>query len=277
MNTVRAFQIFYSEATRAQLDPDFEPLDNLANERPDWHEYWPMRRWFAANAMDESVLYGFFSPRFFGKTQLKARQVLEFARAAGDADVVTFSPHPCHSTCFFNVFEQGANFHPGFLEVATAFLQDIAPHFRLDGLCNDSRNTVFCNYFVARPSFWREWQRIFARMFELCETPGTSLHALLTRPVRYGKDFGDNHPAFMKVMVMERVPSLILSSRAFRVRNYAPLAMPLNPNFYGRLPELVALDALKIAYAETGDAQFLRQFVDRRDRLLAAVFPKGMS
>jgi len=277
MNNVRAFQIFYNEATRAQLDPDFEPLDNLSNERPDWAEYWPMRRWFAANAMDESTLYGFFSPRFFGKTQLKARQVLEFARAAGDADVVTFSPHPCHSTCFFNVFEQGANFIPGLLEAATAFIRDIAPDFRLDQLCNDSRNTVFCNYFVARPRFWREWQRLFARLFEVCETPGTPLHALLARPVRYGKDFGDTAPAQMKVMVMERMPSLILSSRAFRVRNFAPLAMPLNPNFEGRRHELVALDALKMAYVETGEAQFLQQFVDRRNQLLAAVFPDGMS
>src|SRR5205809_8066167 len=97
MGQVRAFQIFYSEATRAGRDPDFEPLDNLSNERPDWYEYWPMRTFFARQDLDEDTFYGFFSPRFFGKTRLTGRQVREFAVQAGEADIVSFSPHPCHS------------------------------------------------------------------------------------------------------------------------------------------------------------------------------------
>jgi len=271
---VRAFQIFYNAATRAALDPDFEPLDNSANERVDWYEYWPMRRFFAGTALDEDTFYGFFSPRFFGKTRLKARQVLDFAAQAADADLVSFSPHPCHSACFFNVFEQGANFFPGFLEVATEVLRELDPQFRLQGLCNDSRNVVFCNYFVAKPRFWREWQRIFGRVFEMAEGRGSRAAELLNRPIRYAKDGGEEKPAQMKIMFMERVPSLILSSRAFRVRCHAPFGMPLSDHFAGRLPDLVALDALKVAYAETGDAQFLQQFVQRRDALLAAAFPK---
>ena len=59
------------------------------------------------------------------------------------------------------------------------------------------------------------------------------------------------------------------------MRNYAPFGMPLSEHFTGRLPDLVALDALKVAYAETGDAQFVQQFVARRDALLAAAFPAG--
>ena len=275
---VRAFQIFYNAATRAALDPDFEPLDNSSSERPDWYEYWPMRRFFAGNALDESSYYGFFSPRFHGKTRLKARQVLEFAAQAGDADLVSFSPHPCHSACFLNVFEQGANFFPGFLEVSREVIRELDPDFRLDALCNDSRNTVFCNYFVAKPRFWREWQSIFGRLFELAEQRGSRIYDLLNRPIRYVKeDLGEEKPAQMKVMFMERVPSLILSSRAFRVRNYAPLSMPLSVHFQERLPELIALDALKVAYVETGDASFRSQFVERRDRLLAAAFPAGTS
>jgi hypothetical protein len=277
-SNVRAFQIFYSEATRAALDPDFEPLDNSANERPDWYEYWPMRRFFATAELEESTYYGFFSPRFFGKTRLNGRQVLAFAGEAGEADLVSFSPHPCHSACFFNVFEQGENFFPGFRAVATEILRELNPEFRLDQLCNDSRNTVFCNYFVARPRFWREWNGVFARVFGLAEQRGSRLFDLLNRPIRYAKDdSGEEKPAQMKIMFMERVPSLLLSSRAFRVRNYAPFSMPLSAHFIGRLPELVALDALKVACVETGDAQFLQQFTARRDALLAAAFPKGQA
>ena len=273
-NKVRAFQIFYNEATRAALDPDFEPLDNSSSARVDWYEYWPIRRFFSGAPLEEETFYGFFSPRFYGKTRLKARQVLDFTAQAGDADLVSFSPHPCHSACFYNVFEQGANFHPGFLDVATEVLRELAPEFRLQGLCNDSRTVVFSNYFVARPRFWREWQGIFSRIFEIAEARGSRLAELLNRPTRYVKE-SEVKPAQMKVMFMERVPSLILSSRAFRARCYAPFAMPLSDHFIGRLPDLVALDALKVAYAETGDAQFLQQFVERRKAVLAAAFPDG--
>src|SRR5437773_6522768 len=93
---IHAFQIFYNDATKASLDPDFEPLDNSANERPDWYEYWPMRSYFSANALDESAYYGFFSPLFFRKTQLSGKQVMAFASQAGEVDAITFSPHPCH-------------------------------------------------------------------------------------------------------------------------------------------------------------------------------------
>ena len=43
MSIIYAYQIYYSEQTRDALDPGFLPLDNLANPRPDWREYWPIR------------------------------------------------------------------------------------------------------------------------------------------------------------------------------------------------------------------------------------------
>jgi hypothetical protein len=270
---IYAFQIFYNDATRASLDPDFEPLDNSACERPDWYEYWPMRNYFLANALDESAYYGFFSPLFFQKTQLSGKQVMEFASQASEADAITFSPHPCHGACFYNVFEQGANCLPGFLDVATQFLRDLDPAIRLDALVNDSRNTVYSNYFLAKPRFWNLWNGVFNRLFELAETPGPPLHEALNRPVEYAKDDGEAKPAQMKIMVMERVVSLMLAPGAFKTKNYPPFAMPLTAPFAGRLADLVALDALKIAYTETGDRQFLRLFVEQRDKLLASALP----
>jgi len=86
---IHAFQIFYNDATKASLDPDFEPLDNSANERPDWYEYWPMRDYFFANALDEAAYYGLFSPLFFRKTQLRVKQVMAIAGLAGEALNIT--------------------------------------------------------------------------------------------------------------------------------------------------------------------------------------------
>ncbi|HYY61648.1 MAG TPA: hypothetical protein VE756_09695 [Burkholderiales bacterium] len=269
---IRAFQIFYNEATRSALDPDFEPLDNCANERPDWYEYWPIRNYFRAHALDNSAYYGFFSPLFSEKTRLSARQVKEFAAGAGDVEVITFSPHPCHGAVFYNVFEQGGNCFPGFLEAAARVFHELDPAIRLEAVVNDSRNTVYGNYFLAKASFWHQWNHAFNRLFELAETRGSPLHEVLNRPVEYAKNDGVAKPAQMKIMLMERVAPLMLAARAFRTKNYPPFAMPLSAPFVGRLSELIQLDALKIAYVETGDREFLQQFAALRDKLVAAAW-----
>lgn len=263
------FQIYYDAATRAALDPDFEPLDNSASERPDWYEYWPMRRFFRQHALEASSCYGFLSPLFFSKTRLRGRQVRDFLAQAPEADVVTFSPHPCHGAIFYNVFEQGNNCFPGFLEAATRFLRELDPALALERVINDSRTTVYSNYFVAKPAFWAGWNAVFNRLYEHAETPSSPLYESLNREVVYAKNDGVAKPAQMKIFVMERVASLLLASGKFVIRNYPPFAMPVSAPFVGHVPELVALDALKTAFAQSRDPRLLREFLERRDRLAA--------
>ena len=56
----RIHQIYYSEQTRAELDPGFLPLDNSANERPDWREYWPIRRFLLGRRTRAGLLLRLF-------------------------------------------------------------------------------------------------------------------------------------------------------------------------------------------------------------------------
>jgi hypothetical protein len=63
----KIYQIYYSEATKAHNDPGFLPMDNLANERPDWREYWPIRNYLLNNNLEEDTRYGFLSPKFEAK------------------------------------------------------------------------------------------------------------------------------------------------------------------------------------------------------------------
>src|SRR5215468_10842372 len=103
--SIKAHQIFYDEASRAAVDPDFEPLDNRNAARPDWYEYWPIREYLLNNDLEADTYYGFVSPTFRSKTRLTGQQVKDFVAAAGGADVVTFSPFPCHAAFFASVFE----------------------------------------------------------------------------------------------------------------------------------------------------------------------------
>lgn len=266
---IHAYQIYYDEATRAGLDPAFLPLDNRSNERPDWYEYWPIRNFLLGNELDEEAHYGFFSPQFRFKTRLTGRQVLDFARQAADADVITFSPFPCLGAVFTNVFENGARTFAGFLEAITLFLQDLDPEFRPNMMVNDSRDAVYCNYFLARPAFWRVWLRVVERAFELAEGGQGPVAEALRRPVGYKEDTTD-----MKIMVLERMTSFILSSGAFTIRNYPPFSLPTTLQFAPHVPELKALDALKIRFRDTGEAQFLQEFLRRRDALLQVALPR---
>jgi hypothetical protein len=46
MQSMHIFQILNHYTSPAELDPGFGVLDNSSNERPDWFEYWPIRKYF---------------------------------------------------------------------------------------------------------------------------------------------------------------------------------------------------------------------------------------
>jgi hypothetical protein len=269
--TIHAFQIYYDAATRARLDPDFEALDNTANERPDWFEYWPIRKYLAAHSQDDTCYYGFLSPNFHAKTLLTGRQVRAFVGRAGAADVVTFSPLPCHAACFLNVFEQAEFTQPGFMRVMAAYLRETESAVALETMVNHCGDTVFSNFFLARPSFWRRWSAAAERLFGMAENSSSPLHALLNQETPYVKDDGVARPAQQKVFVMERIVTLLLAtSRDLAVVNYPPFELPLAPYFAALRTEVMRLDALKLAYAKSGDAALLREYRALQEKTIAA-------
>jgi hypothetical protein len=143
---------------------------------------------------------------------------------------------------------------------------------KLDTLITDSRNAVFSNFFLAKPRFWRAWKSIFGRLFQLAETPGSPLHACLNATLDYrGKTITQ-----MKVFVMERTVSFLLAgSDTFRVRNFPPFRIPVCKEFEGRIPDVVMLDSLKLAFSDTEDPEYLRLYVQLRDKILSATLLAG--
>ena len=120
------YRIAYSEETAQDIEPGYLMLDNLANERPDWFEYWPIRRFLQNERLDESAFYGFFSPKFLAKTGLDHSAVVDFVRAKSEnADVVLFSPQADMNAFFLNVFEQAETFDAGMIATYEAFLARI--------------------------------------------------------------------------------------------------------------------------------------------------------
>jgi hypothetical protein len=270
----RIFQIYYSAETRDAVDPEFEPLDNTVSERPDWFEYWPIRGFLRSAALDEEAFYGFFSPRFYAKTRLRGAQVHEFLRGVGGADVVTFSPHPCHSACFINVFDQGEAFYPGIYKTVADFLREVDPAFSLDTFVTHSRNTVFSNYFVARPAFWRRWLELCERLVAHAESERSPLHAGLQIRHEYRKEGGPAMSVQRKVFVLERLVSYLLHVSQVTVANYPPFSFPISDRFVGRLAELVELDRLKLAFCDTRAPKHLYAYAALRGVVLRGAYDR---
>jgi hypothetical protein len=275
MPALHIFQILNHYTSRQELDPDFEVLDNSANERPDWYEYWPIRKFLLNEALDEDAFYGFLSPKFKLKTSLSLDAAREFIDGADSAtEVVLLSPSIHNSAYYLNVFEHGDAEHPGLKLVAQQLFERLGLPSDLDSLVSDSRNTVHSNYFIAKPRFWRAWLALNEKMFAIAETPSDALGEALRTPTRY-RGAANVH---MKIFIMERIATwLLMLDSSFAVRVRDPFVA--RSRLY-KLPVAIVCDALKIAFATQGRAQYkevfllvqgLRKFLNLQIRLAGAL------
>lgn len=261
-------QIFYSEESRIALDPGFIPLDNLANERPDWREYWPIRRYLLNETLDETSFYGFFSPKFGEKTGVKSADCMALIdQAPPGTDVVLFSPFYDQIAYYWNIFEQAVSHHRGLLPTLQAATAAVLPGVAIESLITDSTNTVFSNFFAARPPFWRAWLAINERLFAEAESGSGALHAGLNAEVTYGPG-----PVAAKVFMMERVATLLLASQpGWKVLVRNPQESPAEPLFAAWQDALVKMDALKIASRQHPEraAEFFATFREMQRHIAA--------
>ena len=262
----RIYQICYSPETLANVPEGFLVLDNVANERPDWREYWAIRNFLLNNYLSEDTLYGFFSPKFNSKTNLNNEKIQAFLLSNyKNQDIVSFSPFWDLMSIFKNVFEQGDFFHPGLTDACQMFADQNLTGIDLSNAITHSGNTIFCNYFLAKKSFWIEWLTLGEILFTVSEDDQTELAKKLNDDTSYG----EQHVP-MKVFVQERLATIcLLMNNEFKCLNYSSFEIgasttPFN-NFYH---EAVISDALKRAFTQTEYHSYLNEFSNLRDGII---------
>ena len=254
MPSAYVHQILNYYTSPQALDPGFLVLDNRSNERPDWYEYWPIRRYLRQQPLEESAFYGFLSPKFELKTNLDSAAVRRFVAGVGvDVDVILLSPSIHNTAHHWNVFDHGDAEHPGLKAVAQDLFERIGQPTDLDALVTDSRNTVNSNFFLAKPRFWRAWLEVNERLYAIAEDPDDPLGERLRSPVPYR----GRRDVQMKIFVMERIATWLLARGGFVAWARDPFAA--GARFY-KLPIAVICDALKIAYAEERRGQYRTVF-----------------
>ncbi|QHG66289.1 glycosyltransferase [Pseudomonas putida] len=274
---VHIHQIFYSAETLAMLEPGFIPLDN-SGQRPDWAEYWPIRNLLLNKDLDENAFYGVLSPRFKQKTGLDSGQVLEFARSApGDADVLLFPMFFDELAFYENTFIQGfvchTNIWPAFVEMA----RQLCPGVNLETLIMDARRSQFCNFFIAKPRFWRQWFNKAETIFHAAEQARTA-----ERPAPYGAALNEatlhrgEKGYECKVFVMERLLSLMLATDPqWRVHAYdslklAALNKPVDDNY-------IQLNQLKIRLCEKDSHENRMAYEALREKVFRSAYAEKIA
>ena len=272
MVEIYVHQICYSQQTRDSLEPGFAPLDNMDNPRPDWREYWPIREFLLRTPMLEEAWYGFFSPKFRAKTGLDAATVRGFvAGIPSDVDVALFSPFFDQIAYPLNIFEQGAMQHADTLSTFRECTLAVSPGTEIDTLVMNSTDPVFCNFFVAKPRFWRAWLAKCEVLFRIAEAGDTALAVRLNGPTNHD---GGGVPA--KVFVIERIASLMLATeKHWKACAYNAMSLPWSRSpLAGFRLEMAFLDALKIAYASQLHPQYLEAFHELRRILNESLRPE---
>ena len=207
------YQIFYDLPTKASLERGYRPLDNTGNERPDWYELWPIRKFLLSNKLDPDAWYGFFSPRFNEKTGVEYHHVHQFVSHFQDQADVTFFPRAWDHVAYFrNVFVHGELEHPGLIEMTQRFLADIEININLQELVTHSTNAVYSNNVVAKPKYWNAWLNLANSFYEYVED-GKNKNALaIQNETRYGA-----RQAPMRAFIQERLAAILTQTEKYRI------------------------------------------------------------
>jgi hypothetical protein len=271
MAEVFIHQIFYDEATRAQVLPGFIALDNTANQRPDWYEFVVMLNFLRQHPLQEDAWYGFVSPKFQHKTGLSSAAVLRKIQDEGDsADVLLLTVAWDQVAYFLNPWEQGELMHPGIRDLSQRFFDQAGYSVDLSSMVSDSFSSVFSNFVVARAPYWRAWQVLAEKFWTYVEGPSAQGAGALRDVTHY---FGKKTDYPMKTFVQERFPALLLSQGNYRVIKTDPSDVRApHTGLFKRSSadtrrQLQACDLMKTLYRQTADAAYLEMYWKLRQGL----------
>lgn len=269
-------QIHYDGASRAMLDPGFIPLDNSTDTRPDWYEFWVIRRYLLGHELKDDHWYGFLSPKFTGKTSLTSTQVFNFLSHIDSqgADVGLALCHFNEIALYWNCFEQGERIHPGLTEITEQWLRESGFHANIRQIVNHTNNFTYCNYVLAKKNYWIEWLKLADSLLAVSEGKSCALKDRINSQTNHA---GKKKAIPMKVFMQERFPALLLTDPKLRFK----IATTEHPGNHNLPPPsalaqhythafMATLNRLKMWYDAKRDIEYSKEFFQLRKLFLQA-------
>ncbi len=205
------YQIYYDETIKQALDPDFIPLDNSENIRPDWYEFWVIFNYLQENQLEDHAWYGFFSPKLKQKTGLPAKILHDILdRLPVDVEILLIPYAWDQISYFLNPFEHGEFHHPGLKDISQIFLDHINVPIDLSKMVVDCNTFAFSNFIIAKSRYWHKWLEMADKLFTITENNESQFARDCNAMTSYK---GEGAP--MKVFIQERLPCIIISRGSF--------------------------------------------------------------
>lgn len=271
MKKIQIYQIFYDEKTREILDPGFIPFDNTENSRPDWFEIWSIRNLLNKNKFDDDTWLGIFSPRFFEKTGMNANEVINAVqRAPIGVDVVSFSPWYGLIALYKNVFYQVENHNPGAFVIIKKILKSLDLDEAMIESVMTSKETIYCNYFVAPYRVWKRWLVYVEKLYWIAENKVGSLG----RELNYYASFRKYKDYPIKIFVFEVLISILILAEKltvdFATNIYtSQIGYGFNGEEVDAINMLKILDDIKLIARKNNDDEIMTQYKQVVEELMS--------
>lgn len=263
------YQIFYDDITQDALDPGFIPLDNRANERPDWYEFWVIREFFKNRNFSDQEWYGFVSTKLQQKTGLIYESLRDQLTNHSDVDVVLINSAWEQLAFFENPFQQGDFWHPGLLRTSQKLLNRLGHNIDLNSIVIGDSRFAFSNFILAKGTYWKRWIKLADALFEIAESEDDELGKELRSKVSYGTS---SNLVSMKVFVQERLPAIILLDQGLKTYtvdvslHMPPLGRIFDVDITTR-DQLMECQRLKRKYEASRSMGNLQDYRALRDRI----------
>ena len=127
-------------------------------------------------------------------------------------------------------------------------------------------NSVYCNYFVATASFWKNWLIVAEFIYSLSLNDHSTIGNDLRANTTYIKE-----PLPMKIFIIERLASMLLAKK--NNWNISPRLIFNNMHYRATkeipiLERLLILDSLKSSFIQTRNINYLQTFNNERTLLM---------
>ena len=147
---MKIYQIYYNDETFKLLDKDFIPLNNVNNSNKEWFEFDVIFNFLKNNKLEDDVQYGFLSPEFFKKNNLKGLNLKKHLELNTNSNVCLATSCFDQIAIYQNCFIQGEIKHPGLINTTEKKKKKNNIKLSLRNLVGHLSNTVYSNYLIAK-------------------------------------------------------------------------------------------------------------------------------
>jgi hypothetical protein len=222
---IKLYQPYMGEDEKSSLPPGVIPWDASSNTDNSTREYELFKQISQANT-GSSEPWGLISRKFTHKSLLSVNDFARFAeqKLSEGYDCVFINPMMGIEALYLNVWQQGVHCGHAGLEKIIDFLEkSLAIPFNAP---MDRNTFAFCNYFIAKPEFWRAYFSFVDQALHLLDQEiikNTEVGAAYTGTGSYHRDTNIT----MKPFIIERLFSTFIQNSQFKIASFS-----YSKNFY---------------------------------------------